>query len=682
MSQLIQEANGISLTVEGGGVTLFFGPNAIIPVSDSVYNSTAVQDALTAGEIIDADEVEAPSFDAIPHQFNNLFPVASYGTPTATELQLRFRESLGGFEDSDGNLYSAGSTFITFRVEMIDEDGNFLLWEGLRGADPSDGSVVLTLTDDEKFKSGQSYPDTLGAGSGEYDLTGASLSDFIIVAEVSGGASGIGNMQSIVTVAKSGGEYTLIQDGIDAASPSVQSGTAQAGAASAITLATGASDTDDYYNGMQVRLDGGTGDGQIRSIIDYVGSTKVATVDSDWDINPDATTTYDVKSVITVLVGPGEYNEAITPKDCVDIVAVDPEATVIGSVMTASGSVSTKTYIRANLTYLYVQGGNGLDEVTLDGDVDRKAGGSIEAVNITSCASVVINGNIRTRSTSSSNALNIASANTGDVTINGNIESIDNAIVSCVQIQGSGTYIINGDITFDTDASGAGIPAVSTVSAFSGTLTIINSKIWCNHDDGFGEPLAHDGGTVLLRNCILENDNANAFGRCIAKDNNSVLRMYNVNLICTHASAEAIWANNAEDVSCYGVYGNRVLNTNITNLVANGFKLSDGTNTDVESITATSGGVAADLNTTTTLITTNGDQDEDNVTLADGQVGQIKKFAVIAEGDAADTIKITPANLNGGTQITFSATPVGEGCEMLFDGTAWNITSNNGGTIA
>jgi len=38
--------------------------------------------------------------------------------------------------------------------------------------------------------------------------------------------------------------------------------------------------------------------------------------------------------------------------------------------------------------------------------------------------------------------------------------------------------------------------------------------------------------------------------------------------------------------------------------------------------------------------------------------------------------------LNGGTQITFSADPVGEGCSMIFDGTSWNIIANNGGTIA
>jgi hypothetical protein len=69
-------------------------------------------------------------------------------------------------------------------------------------------------------------------------------------------------------------------------------GTAQAGAAGTITLRSGAVATDDYYNGAYVTLTGGTGVGQTRKITDYVGSTKVATLDSNWVTNPDNTSTY------------------------------------------------------------------------------------------------------------------------------------------------------------------------------------------------------------------------------------------------------------------------------------------------------------------------------------------------------------------------------------------------------
>jgi hypothetical protein len=55
-------------------------------------------------------------------------------------------------------------------------------------------------------------------------------------------------------------------------------GSAVAGAAGSITLAAGASATDGFYNGMVVSITSGTGSGSSGLIVDYVGSTKVATV--------------------------------------------------------------------------------------------------------------------------------------------------------------------------------------------------------------------------------------------------------------------------------------------------------------------------------------------------------------------------------------------------------------------
>jgi hypothetical protein len=100
-----------------------------------------------------------------------------------------------------------------------------------------------------------------------------------------------------------------------------------------------------------------------------------------------------------------------------------------------------------------------------------------------------------------------------------------------------------------------------------------------------------------------------------------------------------------------------------------------------DEITATSEGVAASLRTINTEVTTNGDSDLDNVTLADGDSGQIKNIYCVVEGNAADTWKITPATMCGGTQITFAG--VGEGCTLVFaDSEGWVVTSNNGGTIS
>lgn len=71
-------------------------------------------------------------------------------------------------------------------------------------------------------------------------------------------------------------------------------GTAQAGGASSVTLAVGASAVDDAYKGMPVFIGGGTGSGQSAVITGYVGATRVATVAKAWAVQPDATSTYTI----------------------------------------------------------------------------------------------------------------------------------------------------------------------------------------------------------------------------------------------------------------------------------------------------------------------------------------------------------------------------------------------------
>jgi len=100
-----------------------------------------------------------------------------------------------------------------------------------------------------------------------------------------------------------------------------------------------------------------------------------------------------------------------------------------------------------------------------------------------------------------------------------------------------------------------------------------------------------------------------------------------------------------------------------------------------DEITATSAGVAASVDTAITEVTTNGDSDLDNVTLANGLTTQIKHIFCVAEGNASDTWKITPANMIGGTQITFAG--AGEGCTLVYaDSEGWCVIGNNGGTIS
>lgn len=74
----------------------------------------------------------------------------------------------------------------------------------------------------------------------------------------------------------------------------ITSGTAQGAGANdnQIQLASGASSTDGAYDPALVVIVGGTGIGQTRLILQYAGSTRMATVDRTWKVNPDATSEY------------------------------------------------------------------------------------------------------------------------------------------------------------------------------------------------------------------------------------------------------------------------------------------------------------------------------------------------------------------------------------------------------
>ena len=96
----------------------------------------------------------------------------------------------------------------------------------------------------------------------------------------------------------------------------IHSGTAQAGSTSTtIKLDTGAIATNDIYNGATIVLTGGTGVGQTRRIVDYVGSTRVASLDRPWTVTPTATSTFDVVASVRSLVsdeGTAQAGDATT----------------------------------------------------------------------------------------------------------------------------------------------------------------------------------------------------------------------------------------------------------------------------------------------------------------------------------------------------------------------------------
>ena len=82
----------------------------------------------------------------------------------------------------------------------------------------------------------------------------------------------------------------------------IHSGTAQAGAINSITLAATADANDGVYNRNLIVLVDNTGGSQTRTIVDYNGATKIAVIDRDWRILPDATTVYQITPDNTPLV--------------------------------------------------------------------------------------------------------------------------------------------------------------------------------------------------------------------------------------------------------------------------------------------------------------------------------------------------------------------------------------------
>lgn len=119
----------------------------------------------------------------------------------------------------------------------------------------------------------------------------------LVAAETSGA-----NVSGIINTSSSGVDSTVFSFKIRRW-PILESGTAQAGAASTITFASTASAKDGFYNGLYVQCSNNTPSnvqGMTRPIISYVGSTKVATLASAWGTNPSSATTYDILLPLTV----------------------------------------------------------------------------------------------------------------------------------------------------------------------------------------------------------------------------------------------------------------------------------------------------------------------------------------------------------------------------------------------
>jgi hypothetical protein len=133
------------------------------------------------------------------------------------------------------------------------------------------------------------------------------------------------------------------------ASVIVRAGTAQGPGTgnNQIQLDAGASSTNGDYDPGLIFIETGTGAGQARLILQYNGSTKVATVDRDWRVNPDNTSEF----VILADAGRNSVNEGL---------AQGGTSTTI--TLNASASSSDDAY---NGQLVFIRSGTGQDQVGL-----------------------------------------------------------------------------------------------------------------------------------------------------------------------------------------------------------------------------------------------------------------------------------------------------------------------------
>ena len=145
----------------------------------------------------------------------------------------------------------------------------------------------ISSTDIDAFVSTNYIPVktlTSDDGSVQWDIQQAASNGSIDVVDITTGGSGY------VSTINTGFDAIVSNNSL------IVSGTAT----HTLTLKANASGTDDIYNGSVLRITGGLGIGQVREIVDYVGSTRKATVNNAFTLTPNTTSDYVVTPKVTI----------------------------------------------------------------------------------------------------------------------------------------------------------------------------------------------------------------------------------------------------------------------------------------------------------------------------------------------------------------------------------------------
>lgn len=207
--------------------------------------------------------------------------IVSSGTTSLRVFEVQTDGTLKSYDFNDNTFKATALTTAT--ASMTHQTGNNSTY--------STGIWTYVLSTVSGFTSGNIYI---------YSVTNVSATPPTIEREFQyGGAEG-----DLLTTAGSTGQAYVQTDGIKMAGSTTagtnlsnayaafETGTAQTGGASAITLRSGATASNDYYKDQAIFIMSGTGSGQTNRISSYVGSTKVATVETAWVTQPDNTSVY------------------------------------------------------------------------------------------------------------------------------------------------------------------------------------------------------------------------------------------------------------------------------------------------------------------------------------------------------------------------------------------------------
>lgn len=148
----------------------------------------------------------------------------------------------------------------------------------------------------------------------------------------------------------------------------VAEGIAQGSGTATITLALADANPDDFYNDMLIAIVGGTGDGQIRLVLDYVAATKVALVHRDWEVAPDATSEY-VIGLLGASAGRNPIRDAVFARVMETGFSFDRMVRIIAAAVAGETSGGPGSQAFRNLADL-------LDQFSMDANDDGNRSGS------------------------------------------------------------------------------------------------------------------------------------------------------------------------------------------------------------------------------------------------------------------------------------------------------------------